>query len=291
VESMMNTNTISLLSLTPGIIRKRSGVVRSIINPSDWVKMLTMQDPMRVVNEDQWVQVLKGTYKGDFGLVTRVESWGAQVLLVPRLKAPKLQDDTSLKRKRTTIKPEPRLFDPIIFKSMFHTDLRRRSDGTYTSRGLVFDHGLLRKDFDLHSLSPVLAGIPSRMVSLFWQSAHPAIVASSSLPCPQEWIFEESEKIVIRSSKRKATITAVRATHLEVDLASKEGIEAVSWHDIRKVFTIGDFVNVTSGPSQGTTGWIERVEDDVAYVLELQEKGKDSSPGGEIKVIFRLGTS
>jgi hypothetical protein len=42
VEGILDANVVSLLNLTPGIIRMRcSGVVRQIIEPSDWVKLLT----------------------------------------------------------------------------------------------------------------------------------------------------------------------------------------------------------------------------------------------------------
>ena len=161
VEGNLDDDVISLLNLTPGIIWKQSGVVRQLIDPSDWVKLLTMQDPIFEVKAGQWIQVCKGVYKGDLGFVTCVEAWGAQVLVVPRLKIPTLQADTSLKRKRTAILPEPRLFDLATFSSMFQCQPKLQYDGSYASRGLIFYHGLLRLRFDLHSISPISAGIPS----------------------------------------------------------------------------------------------------------------------------------
>ena len=68
----------SLLNLTPGIIKKQSsGVVRQKIDPSDWMKLLTMQDPMTVVKAGQWIRVRNGLYKWDLGFLTHVEAWGA----------------------------------------------------------------------------------------------------------------------------------------------------------------------------------------------------------------------
>ena len=75
VEANLDADMISLLNLTPGIVRNRSGVVRQLIDPCDWVKLLTMQDPVLMVKAGQWVRVLKGAYKGDLGFVTRVEAW------------------------------------------------------------------------------------------------------------------------------------------------------------------------------------------------------------------------
>ena len=119
MEGILDAGMISLLSLTPGIIWKQSGVVRQIIAPSNWVKLLTMQDPMKVANAGQWIRICSGAYKGDLGFVTHVETQGVQVLVVPRLKRPTLQAATSLKRKQTAIKPEPGLFDPATFSSVF----------------------------------------------------------------------------------------------------------------------------------------------------------------------------
>ena len=224
VEGNLDANMVSLLNLTPGIIRNQSGVVRQLIDPSDWVKLLTMQDPVSVVKAGQWIRIRNGVYKGDLGFVTCVEPWGAQVLVVPRFKTPTPQADTTLKRKRTAIKAEPRLFNPATFSSMFQ---KLQDDGSYTSRGLVFHHGLLSINLDLHSISSISGGIPSRILRLFKLSSHPAIIGSN-FPRPEEWNFEEGEWVIV-SSEKEAKITAVESTHLEVDLATNEGIKAVSW--------------------------------------------------------------
>ena len=287
VEGNLDADMISLLNLTPGIIRNRSGVVRQLIDPSDWLKLLTMHDPISVVKAGQWIRVLKGVYKGDLGFVTRVEAWGAEVLVVPRLKTPTPQTDTSLKRKRTAIKPEQRLFDPDTFSSIFQRQPNLQYDGTYTSRGLVFDHGLLRLNLDMHSFSPVSVGIPSRIWWLFKHSSHPALTGSN-FPRPEEWIFEEGERVIVSSEKKEATIAAVESTHLEVDLATNEGIRAVSWYNVRKAFSPGDFVIVMSGPSKGTRGWVERIADDTVHFLEYKEEGNVSSSFDDTMVSFIL---
>ena len=286
VEGILDAHMISLLNLTPGIIRKQSGIIREIVDPSDWVKLLSMQDPTAMVNSSQWIRVCSGAYKGDLGFVTHVEAWGARVLVVPRLKTPTPQASTSLKRKRTAIKPEPRLFDPATFSSMFQRQPKLQDDGTYTSRGLVFDHGLLQLSLDLHSISPNSAGIPTRLIRLFSLSSHPALIGIK-FPRPEEWIFKEGEKIIISSSEKEATIAAVRSSHLEVDLATKEGIEVVSWYNIRKAFSVGDFVSVTSS-LRGIMGWVERIADDSVYLLEYKEKGNVSISSDDITVSFIL---
>jgi hypothetical protein len=289
VEGILDANLISLLKMTPGIIRKQSGVVCQMIDPgADWVRLLTMQDPMTVVKAKQWVRVRKGVYKGDLGLVKHVEGWGAQVLVVPRLKTSTPLATTSLKRKRTATRPEPRLFDPVTFSSMFQRQAQLRNNGIYTSRRLVFDHGLLLLELDFHSISLNSTGVPSQILGLFKVSSHPSLTGSK-FPRPEEWIFEEGERVTVCSSEKEATIAAVKSTHLVVvDLATNERIEPVSWYNVRKVFSAGAFVSVMSGPLRGTMGWVEHVADDTVHLLEYKEKGNLSNSSDNIEVSFIL---
>ena len=71
-------------------------------------------------------------------------------------------------------------------------------------------------------------------------------------------------------------------------LATNEGIEAVSWYNVWKVFSTGDFVSVTSGPLRGMMGWVEHNADDSIYLLEYKEKGNVSTSRDDIKVSFIL---
>ena len=284
VEGILDADMISLLNFTPGIIRNQSGVVRQIIDPSDWVKLLTMQDPTTAVKANQWIRVRNGTYKGDLGFVLCVDTWGARVLVLPRLKTPTSQEATSLKRKRTSIRPEPMLFNPTTFSSLFQTQPKLQYDGTYTYRRLIFDHGLLQLNLDLHSIDLNCAGIPTRILRLFKLSSHPALIG---FPRHEEWIFEEGERVIVFSEK-EATIAAVKPTHLEVDLSTNEGIVTVSWYDVRKVFSHWAFVSVTSGPSRGMMGWVERIVDETVHLFEYKEKGNISTASDDNMVSFIL---
>lgn len=78
----------------------------------------------------------------------------------------------------------------------------------------------------------------------------------------------------------------VEDTHLEVDLGTGEGIVIVSWHKVSKVFTIGDFVAVMSGLSQGTMRWVQGIKEKISYLLEYSKKGNISS--NNLKVSFIL---
>ena len=100
MEGVLDADTISILKLTPGIVRNKSGVVHQLVDPADWVKLLTMHDPTMVVKAGQWIRVCNGAYKGDVGFVMEVETWGVWVLVIPCLKRPTAsQVAASLKQK------------------------------------------------------------------------------------------------------------------------------------------------------------------------------------------------
>ena len=138
----------------------------------------------------------------------------------------------------------------------------------------------------MHSIDLDFAGIPTQILGLFKLSPHP-FLTGCKFPRPKEWIFEEGERVIISSAK-EGTIASVKTTHLEVDLATDEGIVTVYWYDVRKVFSLGTFVSVTSGPSRGTMGWVERIVDDTVYLLGYKEKGNVSTSSNDITVSFIL---
>ena len=87
MEGVLDADMIPIFKLTPRIIQNKSGVVCQLVDPADWVKLLTMHDPTMVVKAGQWIQVCNGAYKGNVGFVMEVETWGVWVLVVPCLKS------------------------------------------------------------------------------------------------------------------------------------------------------------------------------------------------------------
>ena len=179
------------------------------------------------------------------------------------------------------------LFDSNTFSSVFQCQVKLLHSGIYTSCGLIFDHGLLHLDLDFHSISINSTAVPIKILDQFNCLSHPSLY-EVKFPCPEEWTFEEGEWVTVSSSEKEATIAAVKSTHLEVGLATDEGIEAVSWYNVWKVFSTGDFVSVTSSPLRGMMGWVECIMDDSIYLLEYKEKGNVSTSRDDIKVSFIL---
>ena len=50
MEGILDADMISLLNSTPGI-RRQSGVVRQRVDPSDWMKLLTMENSKTAVKQ------------------------------------------------------------------------------------------------------------------------------------------------------------------------------------------------------------------------------------------------
>jgi len=114
----------------PGIVSHRTGIIQEQIDFQDWTQMLTMNDIKTDVDVGRWVQVRKGTYKGDIGYVIASESWGVHLLLVPCLPLPNLTS-SSLKRKWSAIALEPASFDANTIEHVYGTPAIKWDDGTY----------------------------------------------------------------------------------------------------------------------------------------------------------------
>lgn len=121
----------------------------------------------------------------------------------------------------------------------------------------MFEHGLIVKTYDLHSISATVPSIPLSLFFLFRESGHPKLVASrTAFPRPFEREFSEGDEVYITTSKKRGVITAVGLDSVEVDLATGEGAVSVSWSDVRNVVSVGHYIEVTGGVYQGQTGWV-----------------------------------
>ena len=74
----MNKDLVQHLLLSPGIVCHNAAIIQERVDFQDWMKVLSQHDstPNSNLAVGDWVQVLKGTYKGDVGYVAAVENWG-----------------------------------------------------------------------------------------------------------------------------------------------------------------------------------------------------------------------
>jgi transcription antitermination factor NusG len=271
LEAHMDTDIIQLLRHTPGIILNQQGVVRQGVDISDWTKLLMVTTPSEIFKPKQWVRVCKGMYRGDIGFIIRTESWGVEVLLIPRLQSSSVKLAPPSKRKRTKIPPQPALLDRFVLERSYVIEPTEKLGDYFTLHGLKFEHGLLRKSFDSHSIKADVLSMPSHYIHIFKFCCHPAL-DGCTFPRPQEWMFEEGEQVVVRSSRRKAQVAAITPDHLEVDFGENE-TQRCPWDDVWKAVEVGDFVIVTSGLHRGETGFVDWVRDDEVNLVEKQAEG------------------
>ena len=262
----MNNQLGDLLRKTSGIIHSPQGIHSKKIDPTEYQDLLYMKSAKTDVAVGNWVQVKRGIYKGDVGQIATTHAWGIDLYLVPRI--PTENDGNTLKRKASTVIPEPVLFCP----KNSNLNAIHHPDGTYRIGRLIFEHGLLIKSFDYHSISPQVSEIPLKLFTQFSSSSLPDILLSS-LPRPQEWKFSTGDNVVIYPSKKKGIIESINSNFAEVEIP-EEGLHCVPWHNIRKHFKIGDFVCVLSGPGCNTKGWVIDVDKNVATIASKKIEGE-----------------
>jgi len=141
----------------------------------------------------------------------------------------------------------------------------------FTLNGLNFEYGLLQKSFSFASIEADVLTMPSEQVQLFQFCRHPAL-NGCRYPRPQEWIFEESKRVVQCSSGRKGLVTAIIPNYLELDFGSENNTGCCSWNDVQKVVEVGDFSIITSGVHQGKSGFVVLVVDDQVNWIDKQAK-------------------
>ena len=201
-----------------------------------------------------WVQVQNGIYKGDVGYVKSTKNLDVFLLLVPRLPPP--SQPTCVSQESPS---HFRLFDPVNIKRVYGIEPTRITENVYSFDGCVFEHGLRLKAYSPRSISKPVHCMPITLFCLFLESRHPKLVASESrFPRPSEWQFDEGEEVLIHSSKKCGVITALWPDSVEVLVTGEGGIR-VPWLDIRKVVSVGDFVEVTGGIYHGQKGWVDAV--------------------------------
>ena len=198
VKATMNEHLVQLLRLMPGVVHRQAGIIREQIAFEDWMKVLSAHYANTDdLNVGDWVCVCRGTYKGDVGYVTAIESWGgAKLLLVPHL-SPFVHPESSVrlaKRIHSATPPEPALFDQQTVECIYGINPVCQEPYIYCFKVCTFEHGLICKAFDRCSVSCRSVYIPTQLLFLFQSASHPGL-ARATFPWPLEWYFEEGDVV------------------------------------------------------------------------------------------------
>lgn len=260
LECQMNDALIALLHMTPGVVRTQMGLRYHLVDPAENLSLLTMKELRNkgAVASGKWVRISKGLYRGDIGLVVGSHSWGYTVLLVPRVFS-----SSSVKRFGTPNRPEGKLFDSTA-ETVTHN-----SDGSYSQGRLVFEHGLVVKEYDYHAIAGDVSDMPLWNFTAFKCCGHPDVVVSN-LPRPREWKFERNEKVIMCSSGMQGSFWAGQNEYAEVEM--QVGLQCVPWSDIVKMIEVGSFVQVEALAFVGKCGWLVNITGNVASVIDMDSK-------------------
>lgn len=232
-------------------------------------------------HEGEWVQVQKGIYRGDSGLIDRVYDWGAKIILLPRL-SPDMDNDIKRKRKASFLRPAPCIFDPTMYESAKNVKIRRIDDHTYAMGKLKLEYGMLAKEYEFSSIKPFAGCIPYHVYAMFDISRHPRVLKSPALR-PLEWMFTEGDPVVDSATGKHGTVVATSTNRVEIDLG-EEGVKSVSWRNVKKRFSAGDPITVTGGTLSGRTGWVVSIQNNIATIVDKEVQGSQA-PNVEQQIV------
>ncbi|KAF9037044.1 hypothetical protein BJ165DRAFT_1558794 [Panaeolus papilionaceus] len=280
IEGMLDEAVKAILMKTPGVRKTRNGPVMEGIAQGDWSKLLSMNGRAERAVTGEWVTIRDGSiYEGDIGLVVRVESWGVELLVVPRI--PSVITNQQVldvggvlkKRKRSLLQniPEPRLWlEPEEAKAR-GWDVEELSAHCYKVGTSKFEYGLLRGCCSFFGIRPSPPLISSSAFFQFASSNHPSVVtAQYRSPKPQEWAIHLDDLITDIESGRRGRVRKIEVTFAEMEAEDKSGIFSVPWKALRKEIKTGDYVEIVNGPFKERSGWVVSLKGDVATIVNTR---------------------
>ncbi|KAJ3764807.1 hypothetical protein FB446DRAFT_795698 [Lentinula raphanica] len=242
-------------------------------------------DTEQVFAPGQWVQIKRGLYQGDVGLVTEdfrdeASLRGVQVMVVPRLQftdedAP---STTSSSKRKLPSRPPPQLFTPT--KCAQEQLIRHKRKHVYSYKSWRFEYGLQVKVYSHTSLCPSWRIHPS-LCRLFMDAKSMAgtghLIEMSSMPIPSFWKFEPGEQVLVHSDEGRRIGKVLTSVHndsrsipvCEVDVEGE--ICAVPVANLEKDIILGQYVEVLAGVHIGKKGFVVGKSDTLLGVCIGQE--------------------
>ncbi|KIK53086.1 hypothetical protein GYMLUDRAFT_63866 [Collybiopsis luxurians FD-317 M1] len=232
----------------------------SIVPESDMKSCLTLMtgSEKQVFARGQWVQIMRGLYRGDVGLVIKdyldeESTRGVKVMVVPQLSLSDEDGPSTSKRKRPPSRPPPQLFNLSQCKQ--DQLVRSSKNHIFTYKSWHFKYSLQVKTYNGISLTAACK-ISTSLCCLFMDTKElvgkyiyeNTPIKMSSMPIPSFWQFEVGERVIIHSesgSKQGVICSPLQQETLqcEVDLGA-EGMCVVAAHKLEKPIILGDFIKV-----------------------------------------------
>ncbi|KAF5379282.1 hypothetical protein D9757_005319 [Collybiopsis confluens] len=215
----------------------------------------------------QWVEIKKGLYRGDIGLVAddfRDDDSvaGVKVMVVPRLDFED-QPSTSTAKRKQRLRPSPRLFDPTACTQQ---DLvPHEQSQIFSYKSWRFEYGLQIKIFSERVLSPARQ-VPPSICSIFMDAkAKGADIDMHSMPIHLFWRFEVGDEVIYRPDQSRGVVASPfdpsslppssKSTFIEVEFEN-EGRHNVLADNLTKSIILGQYVEVLAGVHSGKKGFV-----------------------------------
>ncbi|EEB88868.1 hypothetical protein MPER_13108 [Moniliophthora perniciosa FA553] len=212
----------------------------------------------------------------------------------------KVATTVGVKRKRTRVRPEPRLFDPSKFLpgkvTRIEAHMFKYQRGTYS-------YGLRVKFFPETSLDPRLPSLSSNLKLMFIESQHPFVVIGD-LPCLEYWSFEEGEVVMIGDipglvgaivsvdREQQRCIVEFGKKGDDEELNTYAGLLSVPMRKLEKVVKIGDYVKIVAGVKKDIEGLVTEKGGTELHVFGIapapSELDEPSSAGNQKGRPFRV---
>lgn len=263
--------TKSGISSLREILREYSDLKLSslaVVPEADLKHCLTIEgDARQVFAAGHWVQIKRGLYRGDVGVVVddfrdEDSTTGIKVAVVPRLDfSPGDEPSAFTSKRKFSHRPAPRLFN--------HTQCAQKSlvqhkQHVFSYKAWRFEYGLLLKIYSESSITPARE-MPLALCKLFLSAKdHGANgIDMSSMPIHSFWRFEVGERVIVEPEKKYGTVaspfdpvnTVVKSSYCEVDFED-EGRHLVPIQDMAKEIILGQHVEVLAGVHTGKKGFV-----------------------------------
>jgi len=134
---------------------------------------------------------------------------------------------------------------------LLHEELR------FTIGTLLFECGLLQKDFDYHMISFHVIFLPTSLASAFHESGHPNL-KNMTFPPPHKWEFYEEELVTCLGTSHQEEVGMVQVVgrdFLTVFFIMRDMID-IPWANAQKLQLEGNFVYILNDCHQERSGWV-----------------------------------
>jgi transcription elongation factor len=236
---------------------------------------MDMKGLPKSVKPFSWIRINKaGTYKGDLGLVLDEDTntRNLVVALVPRLNL-----NQNRKRKRSLRTPAA-LFDVQAVKAACGDEELFKRNQIWVYRDNEYKAGLLEKTFSPYDVSDIVYNAAIHEIELFRSSEHGEVLRALDKLAS----FRLGDRIqVIRGA-----FAGARGDLVDIQQDGTATFRAdgggdhhdVYISDIRKQFSLGDYVQVYRGKHQGEEGYLVGMTDDFATIYKRGIIAQNDAP-------------